>query len=46
MPECEALMRESQIGKAPEGFGPRKSLATAVSLHVCCCHFSLVSGMV
>ena len=46
MPECEVLLSESRVGKAPEGFGSRMSLASAVSLLVCCCHFSLVSGMV
>lgn len=42
----KALMGESQIGKAPEGFGSRMALVIAVCLHVCCCRFSPVSDMV
>lgn len=31
--------------QGPKGFGSRISLATAVPLHFCCCHFSLVFAM-
>lgn len=45
-PGSKALMGESWLGKAPEGFGPIMSLATAVPLQVCCSHLSLMSGAV
>lgn len=35
----KALMSESQIGKAPEGFDSRMFLVIPVCLNVCCCHF-------
>lgn len=44
-PESRALTVESQLGKAPEGFGSRLSLAAAVPLHICHCCFPLVPGM-
>lgn len=42
----KVVMGESLDGQGCEGFGSRMSVATVVSLHVCCCRFSLLSGTV